>query len=223
MRIERQTLRLQAHQILRDELLSGRLKPGQRINEVQIASEIGISRGTLREAMRTLEQEGLVVSVPNRGTFVRRFTPHEAEELQEVRLSLETTAALRVARSWSAPVRSFLEDRLRRLREAYEGQLPFRDRVAADLAFHEAICESSGNRTLLALWRSLIGNITVLQLNVGPERMTPLQAPEHHRLLLDAIASRDDARIRSVFAHVFDDGRRVVADAVAEDAQAASA
>ena len=142
MKIEgHRTLRAQTHDALRDELIAGRLKPGSRVNEVQIAAQIGISRGTLREAMRTLEQEGILVSIPHRGTFVRRYTPREAEELQEVRLSLETTAALRVAHAWSPGVKAFLEERLDRLREAYEAHLPFPDRMAADLGFHEAICE----------------------------------------------------------------------------------
>lgn len=220
MKIEgRLTLREQTHQALRNELIAGRLTPGQRVNEVQIAAQIGISRGTLREAMRRLEQEGILVSIPHRGTFVRRYTPREAEELQEVRLSLETTAALRVAHTLSPPVKTFLEERLQTLREAYEAPLPFPDRMAADLGFHEAICESSGNHTLLALWRSLIGNITVLQLSVGDERMTALQRPHDHQAMLDAISSRDDTRIRSVFARVFDDGRRVVVQAVTDDVE----
>jgi DNA-binding GntR family transcriptional regulator len=214
---DQMTLRARAHDILRAELLAGRLTPGQRVNEVQVAAEIGISRGTLREAIRKLEQEGMFVSIPHRGTFVRKFTPQEAEELQEVRLSLETTAALRVARAWSPPVKAYLEERLRQLREAYEAPVAFPDRVTADLAFHEAICESSGNRALLELWRSLMGNITVLQLDVGEERMTPLQAPRDHQALLDSIRSRDDTKIRAVFSRVFDDGRRVVASAVEED------
>ena len=63
---------------------------------------------------------------------------------------------------------------------------------------------------------SLIGNITVMVLNVGPERMTALQDPAEHKRLFDAIASRNEARIRKVFADVFEDGRREVAAAVAE-------
>jgi len=218
MRIDasRRTLRTQVHAILRNELLSGRFAPGERVNEVQVAAEIGISRGTLREAMRNLEQEGLFVSIPHRGTFVRRFTVQEADELQEVRASLETTAAIRVAQHWNPAVREHLQSRLDLLGSAYEAPLPFPERVKADLSFHEAICESSGNQTLLALWRSLIGNITVMVLNVGPERMTALQDPAEHQRLFDAIASRSEARIRAVFAEVFEDGRREVAAAVAE-------
>jgi DNA-binding GntR family transcriptional regulator len=225
MKIEasRRTLRTQVHAILRNELLTGRFAPGERVNEVQVAAEIGISRGTLREAMRNLEQEGLFVSIPHRGTFVRRFTVQEADELQEVRAALEMTAAIRVAQHWNSPVREHLQERLNGLRSAYEAPLPFPERVKADLAFHEAICELSGNETLLDLWRSLIGNITVMVLNVGPERMTALQDPAEHQRLFDAIASRDEGRIREVFADVFEDGRREVAAAVAERDQGAVA
>jgi DNA-binding GntR family transcriptional regulator len=218
MRIEttRRTLRAQTHAILRDELLAGRLRPGQRVNEAQMAAEIGISRGTLREALRNLEQEGLLVSVAHRGTSVRRFTVTEAEELQEVRALLETRAAIRVSRSWNPRTEAFLRGRLEELRAAYNAPLPFPERVAADLAFHEAICESSGNRTLLELWRSLIGNIRVMVMNVGQERMTALQDPAEHQQLFDAVASRDEARIQSVFEQVFDHGSQEVAAAVAE-------
>jgi DNA-binding GntR family transcriptional regulator len=215
----RRTLRAQALAILRNELLAGRFTPGERVNEVQIAAEIGISRGTLREAMRNLEQEGLLVSVAHRGTFVRRFTVREAEELQEVRASLETTAAIGVARNWNRAVRDHLREHLNRLRSAYEAPLPFPERVKADLAFHEAICESSGNRTLLRLWQSLIGNITVMVLNVGVERMTRLQDPAEHERLFESIGSRDEAVIRDAFAQVFEAGRREVAAAVAEHAE----
>jgi DNA-binding GntR family transcriptional regulator len=219
MKLEGQrTLRGRAHEILRAQLLAGGLIPGQRVNEVQVAAELGVSRGTLREAIRRLEQEGMFISIPHRGTFVRSFTPREAEELQEVRLSLETTAALRVARFWSPPIETFLQERLDSLRAASETPLPFAARVMIDVAFHEGICEASGNHALLELWRSLMGNITLLQVSVGEERMTPLQAPGDHEELLAAIRSRDDARIRSAFARVFEEGRRVVAGAV-EQAQ----
>jgi DNA-binding GntR family transcriptional regulator len=187
-----------------------------------MAAEIGISRGTLREALRNLEQEGLLVSVAHRGTSVRRFTVTEAEELQEVRALLETRAAIRVSRAWNPRTQACLEGRLEELRTAYCTPLPFPERVAADLAFHEAICASSGNSTLLELWRSLIGNIRVMVMNVGQERMTALQDPAEHQLLFDAIASRDEARIQSVFEQVFDHGSQEVAAAVAERSRTSS-
>ena len=211
------TLRGRAHEILRSQLLAGGLTPGQRVNEVQMAAELGISRGTLREAIRRLEQEGMFISIPHRGTFVRRFTPREAEELQEVRLSLETTAALRVARSWSPPIESFLEERLDNLREASETPLPFADRRRGRPGLPRGDLRVQRQRALLQLWRSLIGNITVLQLSVGDERMTAAAGARGPRGAARAIRTRDDAKIRSVFARVFEEGRRVVAGAVEQD------
>ena len=100
MRIEsaQRTLRGQAYEILKRQLLSGELAPGERVNEVVMAARLGISRGPLREAIRKLEQEGLLTAVPQRGVFVRQLTQEEAAELQEVRLALETAAACRLAR-----------------------------------------------------------------------------------------------------------------------------
>jgi DNA-binding GntR family transcriptional regulator len=212
----RRTLRAQALSIIRNELISGRLPPGQKLNEVEIAREIGISRGTLREAIRNLEQEGLLVSIPHRGTHVRRFTARQAAELQEVRLSLEVTAACRVARRWSSKTGAFLDGRLRGLEVAYRTPLSFADRLSADLRFHEAICESCENETLLEVWRSLIGNITVMVLNVGETRMTPLQDPEAHRPLVAAIQGGDEQTIRDVFVAHFAAGQAIVASAVGE-------
>ena len=64
------TLRGQAYDILKRQLLSGELRPGERVNEVVMAARLGISRGPLREAIRNLEQEGLLIAAPHRGTFL---------------------------------------------------------------------------------------------------------------------------------------------------------
>lgn len=210
------TLRAQALAILRQQILSGRISPGQRINEVQLAAEIGVSRGTLREAIRTLEQDGLLVSVPHKGSHLRRFTAREADELQEVRLSLEVTAAIRTARNWNPAVETALTRCLDDLAEAVDGEHSFADRLAADLALHEAICECSGNQALLGIWRSLIGHISVMVLNVGEARIAPLQDPASHRPLIDAMASGDEDRIRDTFRDHFAAGQRVVATAIGE-------
>jgi DNA-binding GntR family transcriptional regulator len=210
------TLRGQVQALLRNDLLSGRFEPGERINEVQIANEIGVSRGTLREAMRAFEQEGILVTLPHRGTFLRAFTAREAQELQDVRAVLETEAAVRVSEHWNEPTRSFIEGRLQQLRDAWDQRRPFADRVAADVAFHESILEASGNQMLLELWRSLIGNITVLVLTIGPERWSPHQNPEEHVWLLESIASGDEGQIRAVFGDVFASGRRAVTEEIRE-------
>src|SRR3954447_13155264 len=209
------TLRGQAYDILKRQLLAGELAPGERVNEVVMAARLGISRGPLREAIRNLEQEGLLVSAPHRGTYVRELNEEEAAELQEVRLALETAAACRLARRWTPEAKALLEDRLENLRGMHLDNSTLAERMSADLAFHEAICEASGNETLLETWRGLIGRITIMVLNVGPQRMSRLQDADAHRPLLEAIASGDEEHIRETFARVFHSGTKVVVEAVA--------
>ena len=208
------TLRGQAYDILKRQLLSGEMRPGERVNEVVMAARLGISRGPLREAIRNLEQEGLLIAAPHRGTFVRQLNQVEAAELQEVRLALETAAACRLAQRWTPEAKALLEDRLENLRGMHLDHSTLAERMSADLAFHEAICEASGNETLLETWRSLIGRITIMVLNVGPQRMSQLQDADSHLPLVEAIASGDEAIIRETYARVFDSGTRVVLEAV---------
>jgi DNA-binding GntR family transcriptional regulator len=211
---EQRTLRGHAYDSLKRQLLSGELRPGERVNEVEMAARLGISRGPLREAIRNLEQEGLLIGEPHRGTFVRQLTPTEAVELQELRLALETAAACRLARRWSPEALAMLEQRLAYLRGLNHDNSNLAERMAADLAFHEGICEAAGNATLLEMWRSLIGRITIMALNVGEQRMSRLQDADTHRPLLEAISSGDDEIMRETFARVFDSGTAVVIEAV---------
>lgn len=212
--LPRTSLRVHAHSMLRDEIVSGRLRPGDKINEVSVSAAMGVSRGTLREAMRVLEQEGLLRSVPHRSTFVRRIEAREARELQEVRLALEITAALRDAVIWSPELERLLAERFRVLEETYYGGGSFLERARADLAFHEGFVEVAGNGILLRTWRSLVGSIIVMVLSVGEAEMTQLQDPREHRRLLDAVASRDIERIRETFTSHFEKGQRVVEHAM---------
>src|SRR5688500_13308174 len=91
------TLRAHAEAVLRETLVSGVLVPGERINEVEFAAALGMSRGIVREALRSLEQEGLLTAVPRRGVFVRELTADEARDISTVRLALEVTAARQIA------------------------------------------------------------------------------------------------------------------------------
>jgi DNA-binding GntR family transcriptional regulator len=207
--LPRTTLRLHAHSMLRDEIVSGRLRPGDKINEVHVSAAMGVSRGTLREAMRVLEQEGLLRSIPHRGTYVRRIDTREARELQEVRLALEITAAVHDATHWSTEIERFLRERFDVLDRTYRTG-SFLERARADLSFHEAFVEAAGNRILLRTWRSLVGSITVMVLSVGEAEMTKLQDPGDHKALLDAVASRDADEIRRTFTSHFEHGQRVV-------------
>lgn len=212
--LPRTTLRLHAHAMLREEIVSGRLRPGDKINEVHVSAAMGVSRGTLREAMRVLEQEGLLLSVAHRGSYVRHIDAREARELQEVRLALEITAAVHDALIWSPEIDAFLWDRYRTLERTY-AQGTFLERARADLSFHEGFVEAADNQILLRTWRSLVGSIAVMVLSVGEDEMTDLQDPAEHKTLLDAVATREPAKIRETFTSHFEKGQRAVERAMA--------
>src|SRR5919197_1418491 len=112
--------------------------------------------------------------------------------------------------------RDRLEAKLEAMRRAQAERWSLADRMAADLAFHEAVCEASGNETLLELWRSLVGRVTIMVVSVGEERMARLQDAAAHEPLVEAIASGDEETIRETYRAVFEEGRRVVASAVAQ-------
>jgi DNA-binding GntR family transcriptional regulator len=196
------TLRAHAEAVLRETLVSGVLVPGERINEVEFAAALGMSRGIVREALRSLEQEGLLTAVPRRGVFVRELTADEARDISAVRLALEVTAARQIAAGPPhAETLATLEARYAELERLVDSD--FATRLRADLAFHESICACSGNATLLSTWRSLMAAVTVMLLNVGPVDTRPLLDPERHRPLLEVIEAGDEAAIEPVWREHF--------------------
>ena len=143
-----------ASRLLRDGILCGRLQQGLRLSEVRLAKEFGLSRGPVREALRGLEREGLVTSVLNRATFVRRVTPIQVLEALEVRALIEP-AAFDAARKRR---RDGLGARLFGVVSEMEKRLAVDD-VAALAAlhgrFHTTFYDEGPNRLLQSAWRQL--------------------------------------------------------------------
>jgi len=199
----RRTLQSQVMQRLRDDIVAGAFAAGQKMNEASLATAFGTSRGTVREALRKLEQEGLLHSIPHRGTFVRELDDDEIVHIYEVRAALESLAARAAAVVGDESSIAAIEARLTDIREVAECQGGFRERVAADLAFHEAICVASGNDVLVGLWRSLVDRITSMMMSVGSEPIQSLQKVESHAELVEAIKNGDPGKITEVFERHF--------------------
>ena len=88
------TIKEQVYRILKDEICSGGLKSGQWLQEVELAERLKVSRSPIREALRLLSGDGLVVDIPNKGVFVREFTEHDIEEIYDMRVMMESYALL---------------------------------------------------------------------------------------------------------------------------------
>ncbi len=185
MNVSRMSLRTQIKEILLARILKGEYQAGDRLVEMQIAQEFGISQAPVRESLRELEALGFVESEPYRGTRVRAVTKAELTEIYPVRAALEEVAARVAAQRLAGEVEA-LADELAAMHQAAEkGDLY--EQVQHDVEFHRLIVEASGNRVLQDVWRSLRIEartlISALKADIGGHEIA-----EMHRPVLEALA-----------------------------------
>lgn len=187
---------------LRAAILSGQFQPGQRLLERELVARMGVSRTPIREALRKLEREGLVTTVPYKGPIVTKPTPESARELYEVRAALEGQAAalltgrgdpVVIARMWTC-----LKDAERALARRHPGGV-----LAANNAFHDALSAGSGNALLQALIANLQDRIVLLRVESLSYPGRRSRSVAEHKAILRMIerGSVDGAR-RLVEQHV---------------------
>ncbi len=187
---ENLTLWQRVYDHLRDEIMGDRLPPGTELSEVALSKELSVSRGPIREAMGRLAAEGLVTVRPRRGAEVRSITPEELIDSYQVREALEVLAVrLAVPRITDAELAD-LDELVDRMSEhARSGAVA--DFFAANVAFHELICELSGNKKLLQVHHRLAGEIGRFQARTLALRGSLDGSVTEHRAILAAIRLRD--------------------------------
>ena len=211
------------HQRICDELrwrmMSGSLRPGTRIPEARLASELDVSRGTMREALRQLQRERLISWEPRRSPHVRRMTTPEIEDIYEVRELLEGGAARVLAalrprdrRRAVAALRAAFED----LRKAAEESIAAR--IDAELHFHQTVCALAGNQLLLQLWQEL-RPVIQLMLHCVPAPVLEGLSVEDHLELIEAIERGDPSEAASVVAGHFSGGATLMSTYVSGPAR----
>jgi DNA-binding GntR family transcriptional regulator len=143
-----------AAEALRRAIVTGRYKPGERMVEARLSAELGISRIPIREALRTLAAEGLVLLLPNRGARVAAVSPELAADLVEVRSTLEGLNARLAARHGNRPLveelRSVLAEGNKAAKESNVADL-----VRLNAEFHDKLAEAGGNAILWDIMRTL--------------------------------------------------------------------
>jgi DNA-binding GntR family transcriptional regulator len=198
--VTRSVLRDQIRDALVARILDGTYAPGERIVEIRVAQEFGVSQAPVREALRELELLRLVVSEPFRGARVREVTSEELAEVYPVRAALEEVAAR------GAAVR--LDGGVERLAQEIEGMRAAATAgdvhafIAHDVAFHRHIVEASGNRTLQELWGSLHVDLRTTITLI--KRVSDLrEVADSHVPVMEALAARDVERsARTLRAHI---------------------
>lgn len=187
-RATRFTLRESVIDRLRSSVADGSLRPGTHLAEVDLSESLGVSRATLREALRQLQQEGLLVQDQRGRVFVRQVTPQDVRDIFEVRIGLEQTAVRRLcALPDRASVVAALRGKLDRLRY----QVDLADDVQADLEFHDTICSLAGNATLYRAWSDISGLVRISMTAAGPGPARENMAFDRHRPIVDLIDAGD--------------------------------
>ncbi len=184
-----------------EAMRNGTLRPGQRIVEASLAGKLGVSRGSLREALKALEADHLVESRRSHGTYVAQVSQGQAWQMVTMRAVLEGLAARLVAARRDPKMLGMLEAQHRSIREhADAGRTSeWRDQ---DWLFHEMVCRAADNEFLLRSWQS-IGNLVRLFLHQHPA--FELQAEEvlgNHEDLIAALRSGDPDAADSTFRSV---------------------
>lgn len=141
---------------LRSAILMGKLEPGERLMEIALANKLGVSRTPIREAIRKLELEGLVIMTPRKGAEVARITEKDLQDVLEVRESLEILATELACERITAEEIETLKVKNDEFREAVEGKTAdFSELAELDVAFHDVIFNASKNSRLIQILNNL--------------------------------------------------------------------
>ena len=192
------TLRAQVARELREAIIFGELPPNTRLVEKQLAEQFDVSRGPLREALRELEEEGLVETRPHAGSKVRGFTNEELADTYSLRRVLERYAFELIWERREPDFFSQLDHRHEDLLEAIRGAVPHREDVA-ELAFHSLVFEYTANRPLIETWERLSRRIAYCFAMFRPPKRTLKTKLAAH---LDYVRCAKDTDLGAMLAEI---------------------
>lgn len=183
-------LRELVFEALREAIINGKLKPGERLMEIQLADDLGVSRTPVREAIRKLELEGFVVMIPRKGAYVADISLKEIADVFEIRGALEGLAAELAAERATEDEIEQMERFLVELAEMIEGKVLDRI-VEIDTRFHETLYSSSRNERLSQILNLLREQIQRFRTRTMTHPARMKVALEEHRGMVEALATRD--------------------------------
>ena len=194
---------------IRAEVASGQLAAGVRLVEADLARRFGVSRGPVREALRELTREGIVLTLPRRGAVVCTMTPEDLEEIYAIREPLEGVALHWASEHASDDELEAIAHRLNAIDEALNSDNSA-GIIAADLDLHRAIVQASHNRRLIAIWEQLASQTAVL---IGVAAAMDVQlvqgAGGHHEAVVEALLRRDPDLASGILAEHFRKAERM--------------
>lgn len=178
---------------LRKAILTGELKPGERLMEIHLANRLGVSRTPIREAIRKLELEGLVTMIPRRGAEVAQITEKSLKDVLEVRRALDALCAELACDRISDEEK----EKLRQACSAFERATGTGDATkiaAADVAFHDIIVQATGNARLIQLINNLSEQMYRYRFEYIKDESGHVTLVNEHRMIYESIIRQDKAK-----------------------------
>lgn len=179
------------YESLKESILNGSLKPGEKLMESRIAEDLGVSRTPVREAIRKLEKEKYVKMIPRKGAYVEDLTMEDILEVLEIRIVLEGLASKLAARNISDE----MKDRIRKNMKNFDNasnELDRKELISLDEKFHHIIYQSSGNKKLNEIVRELQDQFQRFRLSYFNELSSYMKLANSHNKLYQAIIDGDE-------------------------------
>lgn len=196
---------------LRQAILTGELKPGERLMEIHLANKLGVSRTPIREAIRKLELEGLVTMIPRRGAEVAQITEKSMNDVLEVRRALD---ALCVELACERITEEDL-GRLKQACDAFEAAVWTKDvkKVAkADVELHDIIVQATGNQRLIQLINNLSEQMYRYRFEYIKDISQHQQLIDEHRMIYESIVKKDkEAASQAAHVHIDNQKKAIIA------------
>lgn len=198
---------------LRQAILRGELKPGERLMEIQLANKLGVSRTPIREAIRKLELEGLVLMIPRKGAEVAEITEKSLRDVLEVRRALEELAVQLVCEKITAEE---VED-LKQAAKAFQETLKDGDitQIAeADVRFHDVIYLATDNQKLIQLLNKLREQMYRYRVEYLKDKAIYPQLIAEHQAIIERIEKREKEAATQVVCKHIDNQVEAVIDTI---------
>jgi len=199
---------------LRQMSVNFSLRPGERVNEVALASQLGASRTPLREALNRLAAEGFIDFEPGRGFICRKLSVREVHDLYQMRIALETYALRLVVANAADDALGEIAGFLDRTREGESGGWTLEDVLALDEYFHETLAALAGNKELSSTLKNINARIRFFRWVDMEERRPRTQ--HEHREILEAVIARDGELAVELMERHIDRRSSQIADALKE-------
>ena len=201
---------------LRQAILKGELKPGERLMEIQLANKLGVSRTPVREALRKLELEGLVLMIPRKGAEVAEITRQDMEDVLEVRTALEELA---VKDACDHITDAQLSELKKASNEFKKALLEGKDLVTcadADMHFHDVILSATNNRRLIQMLNNLSEQMYRYRMEYLKDERTHKTLIEEHDAIRRALKKHDKVKAGAAIRVHIDNQKRSILESLTE-------